>query len=264
MKTCKRCSIEKELFNFSKKKRSKDGLSNWCKECNSEYLKSYNVKNKEKLKEKKKSYYQNNKEIVKERSKQHRLNNPDYHKEYHEKYYENNKSDLLEYKRDWYNDNSEVIKERSKKYREDNKDYYLEYLKEWRENNEEYMKEYWDNNRDKKSIYNEKYRNRLKIEKPHLLAWRRVLNNTLVRMGKEKSSSTIKMLGYSSEDLKVHLESLFTEGMSWENHGEWHIDHIYPVSKFDPNTDVKEVNALENLQPLWAFDNLSKGNKIIK
>lgn len=71
------------------------------------------------------------------------------------------------------------------------------------------------------------------------------------------------MLKYSAEDLKKHMEYLFKEGMSWENWGEWHIDHRIPVSKFDPNTPIDIVNSLDNLQPLWAKDNLSKSNKIV-
>lgn len=47
--------------------------------------------------------------------------------------------------------------------------------------------------------------------------------------------------------------------MSWNNYGEWHIDHIKPVSKFRNNTPVRIVNALCNLQPLWAKENLIKG-----
>ena len=49
--------------------------------------------------------------------------------------------------------------------------------------------------------------------------------------------------------------------MSWDNHGKWHIDHIKPVSKFDKNTLPSIVNALSNLQPLWAIDNIQKGNQ---
>ena len=69
------------------------------------------------------------------------------------------------------------------------------------------------------------------------------------------------MLGYSALELKIHLQNLFTEGMSWDNHGKWHIDHIKPVSKFDKNTLPSIVNALSNLQPLWAIDNIQKGNQ---
>ena len=57
------------------------------------------------------------------------------------------------------------------------------------------------------------------------------------------------------------MKKLFTDGMSWDNWGEWHIDHIKPVSSFDKNTPISLVNSLDNLQPLWAKDNLSKSNK---
>lgn len=52
--------------------------------------------------------------------------------------------------------------------------------------------------------------------------------------------------------LKSSYEQLFTEGMSWENYGEWHIDHIKPVASFNKDTPMNIVNALSNLQPLWA------------
>ena len=70
----------------------------------------------------------------------------------------------------------------------------------------------------------------------------------------------IDLVGYSYEDFKNHMEKLFSEGMTWKNHGEWHVDHIIPVSKFEM-LDIKIINSLDNLQPLWAKDNLSKGNK---
>jgi len=82
----------------------------------------------------------------------------------------------------------------------------------------------------------------------------------MIRRGLEGCSSTEK-LGYTLEEFKSHFESLFLDGMSWDNHGEWHIDHIIPVSKF-PKDRILELNALENLQPLWASDNLKKGDRI--
>jgi hypothetical protein len=51
--------------------------------------------------------------------------------------------------------------------------------------------------------------------------------------------------------------------MSWDNHGEWHIDHIIPLSSAKNESDLYKLFHYTNLQPLWAFDNLSKGNKII-
>ena len=56
------------------------------------------------------------------------------------------------------------------------------------------------------------------------------------------------------------MEKLFEKGMDWSNHGEWHIDHIKPVSKFNKNTAIHIVNSLSNLQPLWGKDNIIKSN----
>jgi len=77
-----------------------------------------------------------------------------------------------------------------------------------------------------------------------------------------------KIVGYTSDKLKKHLESQFTEGMSWENYGEWHIDHIVPKSVFNYKT-VKDIDfqrcwALENLRPLWARENTSKRDGLSK
>jgi hypothetical protein len=87
----------------------------------------------------------------------------------------------------------------------------------------------------------------------------------------KKEIKSIDILGYSSKDLKNHLESLFLDGMTWDNYGlyGWHIDHIKPISTFVFTTEddginyieMKKCNSLSNLQPLWAKDNLSKHNK---
>jgi hypothetical protein len=72
------------------------------------------------------------------------------------------------------------------------------------------------------------------------------------------------IVNFTNDDLKIHIESLFKEGMSWDNYGKWHVDHIKPVSLFNAEDDISIVNSLENLQPLWASENLSKGNKYNK
>jgi hypothetical protein len=71
--------------------------------------------------------------------------------------------------------------------------------------------------------------------------------------------STFKWIGCSPEELKAHLESLFTEGMTWENYGKdgWHVDHIRPICSFTAE-EWEQVNHYTNLQPLWAEDNLAK------
>ena len=78
-----------------------------------------------------------------------------------------------------------------------------------------------------------------------------------------KKGSAVEDLGCSIADFKVHLESLFQPGMTWDNYGKkgWEIDHIRPCASFDMSQpdQVREAWLLSNLQPLWRFDNGSKG-----
>jgi|TARA_R110001592_G_C12763197_1_gene713134 hypothetical protein len=78
-----------------------------------------------------------------------------------------------------------------------------------------------------------------------------------------KGSSAIEYLGCDLDTFKSHIESLFTEGMDWSNHGMngWHVDHIVPISSAESVEDVWRLNHYTNLQPLWAIDNLVKGSK---
>ena len=87
---------------------------------------------------------------------------------------------------------------------------------------------------------------------PHVVAWRSLLRNALQKFGKRKSGRTIDNLGYSADALRKHIEDLWLPQMSWANYGEWHIDHIRPLVSFDRETPMHIVNAISNLQPLWA------------
>lgn len=89
-----------------------------------------------------------------------------------------------------------------------------------------------------------------------LLCW------ALASVGAIKRSATFDMLGYSPAQLVAHIEQNFTEGMSWENRREWHIDHITPISLATSVEDVIRLNQLSNLRPLWAKENMSKGNRL--
>ena len=74
------------------------------------------------------------------------------------------------------------------------------------------------------------------------------------------------LVGFTLADLIRHLEALFIAGMTWDNYGEWHIDHIIPISAFNFSSaddyDFKRCWALSNLQPLWKVDNIRKHNKV--
>lgn len=79
-----------------------------------------------------------------------------------------------------------------------------------------------------------------------------------------KEFSVIDLVGCDMPILKAHLETKFTGGMSWENHGTfWHVDHIKPCSKFDLSNPDHQRACFHytNLQPLTAFENISKNNK---
>ena len=93
--------------------------------------------------------------------------------------------------------------------------------------------------------------------------------NVRLRMlfaGQKCERSWREIFGYSYDQLKSHIEKQFSGGMSWENYGEWHIDHITPVGAFEfdsiDDPTVKQCWCLSNLRPLWAIDNMRKGAKI--
>ena len=83
-------------------------------------------------------------------------------------------------------------------------------------------------------------------------------------MTKEQLAKTKTLIGCTSIELKAHLEKQFKEGMTWENYGKWHVDHIVPCASFNfsiPEEHYKCLNY-KNLQPLWAEENIKKGNNI--
>ena len=78
------------------------------------------------------------------------------------------------------------------------------------------------------------------------------------------NKSNYEMIGLTPEELKEHIEKLFTEGMSWDLMGKHiHIDHIIPLSSAKTYEEVIKLSHYTNLQPLWAVDNLKKGAKIL-
>lgn len=83
----------------------------------------------------------------------------------------------------------------------------------------------------------------------------------LKRLNQNKTASTFKLLPYTPQELKIHLERQFTRGMSWENYGEWQIDHIVPVCEAATTDDVLKLNALSNLRPLRKLDNMRKNGR---
>jgi hypothetical protein len=192
-----------------------------------EYKKEYHLKNKERIKE----YRLKNKERIKEQKREYRLKNKERLKEYHKEYNLKNKERLKEYRLK----NKERIKERMKEYRLKNRKRAQEH-----------------ENKRKKTDLNFKLRKALRIRIYHALK------------GIAKSKRTMELVGCTIDELWTHLESQFKEGMTRENHGSWHVDHIKPCASFNL-TDPEQQGVCfhyTNLQPLWASDNISKGGRI--
>ena len=110
----------------------------------------------------------------------------------------------------------------------------------------------------KKALYYR--RNNLHLRIRHNISSRILI---ALKKGVTKSSGTIELLGCSILELKNHLQNKFVEGMSWENYGEWQIDHIRPCASFNliNEEDQRLCFHYTNLQPLWAEENNRKGAK---
>lgn len=104
--------------------------------------------------------------------------------------------------------------------------------------------------------------NRKMAMNPSFIVHKRVSARVREWLGTKRGGKrTFDLLGYSVEELKAHLERQFVKGMSWENRGDWHIDHIVPLSSFTQD-QVRQAWALSNLRPLWAKQNLTKHKKM--
>ena len=92
-----------------------------------------------------------------------------------------------------------------------------------------------------------------------------LISTALKNVGVRKSLRTSELVGCSIKELHDHLERNFQEGMTWENYSRhgWHIDHIRPSASFDLEDEQqqKTCNNWRNLLPMWAAENISKGDR---
>ena len=205
-------------------------------------MKAWREANKEKLKDRSKSYYEANKEKLKAVAKSWYEANTEKRKAYQKAYREANK--------DKFNAYRESNKEKQKKWREANKYKLRAASKAWKESNREKRRDYFKS-------YTKK--NKLSMSTRILISnsFRRSLNGIY-----KKGKKTEELLGCSMDFFILHLESLMKPGMTLQNHGQWHIDHIFPLSSAKTEEEIYKLNHYTNLQPLWAEENLSKGNKL--
>ncbi len=175
-----------------------------------------------------------------------------------------------ELNKEYYKNNYEKARENRRIWRENNP----EYNKEWAKNNpekvREYQRKYYKNNPEKVKkrtrTYNKEYwakRRAIPQNKVNASFRERIRKSINNKKAGRKWES---LVGYTLEELMKHLESKFEPWMTWDNYGEWHIDHIRPISLFNftsaEDKEFRECWALKNLQPLEARENIIKSNKL--
>ncbi len=210
-----------------------------------EYQKKYRLKNIDIIRAKDREY-----------KKIQRLKFPEKNKEIKRKSYYKNREKCIERSKLYYNKNLEQIKLYQIHYRTINRDKLKQKELEYRIKHRKII-----------CIRQYKYRNRKRKTDPYFKLLDNLRNRIYcVLKGKiKKSTRTLTLLGVKNiSQVKLHLEKQFKNGMTWKNHGKWHIDHIKPCASFDLTCPQQQLRCFnyKNLQPLWAFQNMSKGAKI--
>lgn len=233
---CRICLNKKPFCNFSKQPNGKDGLKNQCKNCLNEKAKKNYITNP-KIKEEATRRRKSNPEKARISVRKHRLKNGDKIKEYKKIYRQKNKEKIKTYTK-----------------------------KRYLSNGREYSRLYYQKNkhvlREKRRIYNLNKKRTNHFYKMKCLLKSRIYL-AFKQKGLRKTNSTKQLLGVEFLIAKAHIERQFKKGMTWENHGEWHIDHIIPLASAKNEEELKALCHYTNLQPLWAKENISKKDKII-
>jgi len=263
MKICSVCKKELELGAFGKNASKKDGLNDACRGCRKNKSKLDYEKRKDSIKAANNAYYHNNKDVYYSRKERH-------HEAHTEEYYATmsniikvcnickQEKNMFEFARessraDGFKPYCKLCQnEMNREYRQDNKQKENARSKSFRQNNKEKVKKY--SNQYKKY----KYHNDVGYKLTHLARTR--INHALRGKGK-KDASILQYLGCSIEEYKNHITSKFLEGMSWENHGDWEIDHIIPLANSSNVNEILCKFHYTNVQPLWKKDNQKKGSK---
>jgi len=184
------------------------------------------------------------------RTRNFNLNNPQKKKNWDKNYSEKNKEKIAANMQRWLEKNPDG-------------------RRRWRLANPEYDREWKAANPQKVKAYSRISYDRL-MKKPSGKITASIRAGVVkgINKGSKSSRRTFDILGYTLETLMAHLENLFLPGMTWENYGQWHVDHIVPLAAHNYETpddhDFKRAWSISNLQPLWAFDNISKHARLNK
>ena len=238
-KNCRKCNETKPISEFHNDKSRKDGKTTRCKVCSIEAAKKWNKENWDRYRENTNRWVKNNRDRVLIHSRRVEKKRVDYHKTKHNNYFINKQK----------------------------QNPHLYFLKCQADDccNFFYSKSGGLQAKycSKTCQYRVRHKKRYSTIEYKLSTAMRVGIKKGLRIKRE--GRTFEILGYTLEDLKKRLSSLFLEGMSFENYGKWHIDHIRPIVSFNYDStehpDFKKCWALNNLQPLWAEDNIRKGDE---
>tara|TARA_R110002153_G_scaffold273471_1_gene444432 strand:+ start:2183 stop:2992 length:810 start_codon:yes stop_codon:yes gene_type:complete len=166
------------------------------------------------------------------------------------------------YRAEHKEDRKEWLKANKEQQAEYNKEYHAKYRVDNKDQLKQHKKEYFQKN---KATITEKQIARRKAN-PEL----RMLSNLRCRIsiairGKAKSDATKKLIGCTVKFLREHLESQFDDKMTWDNYGEWHVDHIVPCAIYNMGSDFEQRSCFNyrNLQPLWGTENMSKNDNVM-
>ena len=130
--------------------------------------------------------------------------------------------------------------------------------------NQKKIKKYYEDNKEKNRPLRTQYVKKRRDTDPLFklaMSMRSRMNLFIKRSKFNKNARTFKLIGCSPDQLKEHIEKQFKYGMTWKNHGDWHIDHIKPLSLAKSTEEMNKLFHFSNLQPLWALENIKKSNK---
>lgn len=182
--------------------------------------------------------------------------NPERKRENQSRYHEKNKEKLKQK----YHDNKKEYSERSKKYYQENRSKIINKAKDYATKNRNKIRE-----RKRRYYIENKNTEKFRVRSAASNSIRNVMD-AIRKNNKDKVKGKSSKVNFDVNEFKIRIESLFEDGMSWDNYGEWHVDHIKPIIAFinEGVFDIDLINSINNLQPLWAKDNLSKGGKHIE
>ena len=253
-KICTRCKETKYFDAFTKDKNSKDGFARYCKPCRKIMKHESYLRNRESHLAKCKEYRDNNHEKVSDAKKRCYYAKKEQYAERSKQYYLENKEMMLERSAEYREKNRAKIRLRGAKYYSQNREKLIQKQADYQRRNAQkrnaYSKQYVKNKRQNDKLYalRTNIRSRFKFE--------------LAKRGESKWIKANDYLGCSWLELREYLESQFTDGMTWDNYGEWHVDHIVPLAIAENRAQLIKLCHHTNLRPLWAFDNISKGAKL--